>query len=353
MSEIQNPHDQFVRATLSDKVMAKSFLENYLPSEIVKKLNLSKLEVSQESFVDEDLQEHHTDLLYQVATKTGEKAFVYVLFEHKSSPEKLVAFQLLRYMIRIWEKYKTSSKFPNIVPLVLYHGKRKWNVSHEFASLVEFSNDEIYAKSTPNFEYFICDLSKFDENELKGEIALRITLLILKHIFSPNLKHKLPGILQLFTEINEKGVVELLSKLLRYLSASSDKISRKEVKTAMRTAFKTEKTPKEYVFELFKEMVDEGYFEEDYLKKIQDKIVQKEIKRKIVQYQQQGMQQGMQQSLVNTIFRQISKRFGEVSNSTKNQIGELSIAQLEKLSEDLLDFTQLADFDSWILKNSN
>ena len=158
MSEIQNPHDQFVRATLSDKVMAKSFLENYLPSEIVKKLNLSKLEVSQESFVDEDLQEHHTDLLYQVATKTGEKAFVYVLFEHKSSPEKLVAFQLLRYMIRIWEKYKTSSKFPNIVPLVLYHGKRKWNVSHEFASLVEFSNDEIYAKSTPNFEYFICDL---------------------------------------------------------------------------------------------------------------------------------------------------------------------------------------------------
>jgi predicted transposase/invertase (TIGR01784 family) len=233
MSEIQNPHDQFVRSTLSDKTIAMSFLENYLPSEIVEKLDFSKLEVSQESVVDEDLQENQTDLLYKISAKSGEKVFVYVLLEHKSAPEKRVAFQLLRYLVRIWEKHKLASKFPQIVPLVLYHGKRKWNVNREFAALVEFGKDKVYAKSTPNFEYFICDLSKFDENELKGEIALRIILLLLKHIFSPNLKHELVGILRLFAEIPEKGVVELFGKMLRYLSASSGKISRNEVKIAM------------------------------------------------------------------------------------------------------------------------
>jgi predicted transposase/invertase (TIGR01784 family) len=123
MSEIQNPHDQFVRSTFSDVKIARSFLENYLPPEVVATLDLSAPEISQESFVDAELQEHHTDLLYKIRRKSGEKAFVYVLLEHKSSPEKTVAFQLLRYLLRIWEKHKSSKKLPQIIPLVLYHGR--------------------------------------------------------------------------------------------------------------------------------------------------------------------------------------------------------------------------------------
>ncbi len=339
MSEIQNPHDQFVRSTLSDKTMARSFLENYLPPEIVGKLDFSEIEVSQESFVDEKLQEHHTDLLYKVAARTGEKAFVYVLLEHKSSPEKRVAFQLLRYILRIWEKHKTAKKFPLVVPLVLYHGRRKWNVSRELAALVEFGKDKIYAASTPNFEYFICDLSEFDEAELKGEIALRITLLLLKNIFSPNLKRELVDILRLFTEIHETGVVELLGKLLRYLSASSGKISRNEVKIAMQTAFTTEQKQEDWL----QEFIDEW----------REEAKEKAKKEGMQQGMQEGMQQGMQQALAQTASRLLRKRFGAVSDAVKEQINELSLPQLEKLSEDLLDFRGLADFDEWILKNSN
>ena len=335
MSEIQNPHDQFVRSTLSDKKLARSFLENYLPFEVVEKLDFSELEVSQESFVDEDLQEHHTDLLYKVSAKTGEKTFVYVLLEHKSSPEKLVAFQLLRYILRIWEKHKTSAKFPQIVPLVLYHGRRKWNISRELASLVEFGKDKIYANSTPNFEYFLCDLSKFDEAELKGEIALRITLLLLKHIFSPNLKLELVDILRLFAEIPEKGVVELYGKMLRYLSASSGKITRKEVKIAMQTAFTTEQKQEDWFQEFIDEWKEEG------------------LEQGRQQGRQQGMQQGMQQGLSQTVSRLLRKRFGSVPETVKEQINELSLSELEKLSEDLLDFRELSDVDEWILKNSN
>lgn len=319
MSEIQNPHDQFVRSTLSDKTIAKSFLENYLPPEIVKTLDFSALEISQESFVDEDLQDHHTDLLYKV----GDGTFVYVLLEHKSSPEKLVAFQLLRYFLRIWEKHKTDKQFPLIIPLVLYHGKRNWAISREFASLIKHGKDKIYAKSTPNFEYFVCDLSKFDEAEIKGEITLRIILLLLKHIFNPNLKHKLVDIFQLFIEIPEKGVVELFGKMMRYLSASSDKISQKEVKMAIQTAFTTEQKQEDW----FQDFIDE--------------------------WKEEGRQEGLQQGEQKLVLRLLTKRFGEIPPTVKTQIEQLSLNELEKLSENLLDFQQLTDFDEWILKNSN
>jgi predicted transposase/invertase (TIGR01784 family) len=64
--EIQNPHDQFVRGVFSKPKIAKAFMANYLPSEIVGKLNLDSLKMTQESFVDEDLRLHHTDLLFRL-----------------------------------------------------------------------------------------------------------------------------------------------------------------------------------------------------------------------------------------------------------------------------------------------
>jgi predicted transposase/invertase (TIGR01784 family) len=343
MSEIQNPHDQFVRSTLSDKAMAKSFLENYLPFEIVETLDLTTVNVTQQSFVDQDLQDHHTDLLYQVAAKTGENVLVYVLLEHKSFPEKRVAFQLLRYILRIWEQQKSSAKLPNIVPLVLYHGKRKWNINREFAPLVEFGKDAVYAKSTPNFEYFLCDLSKFDERELKGEIALRITLLLLKNIFSPDLKHKLVDIMRLFAEIPKSGVVELLGKTLKYLSASDDKISRSEVRLAMQTSFTTEQKQEDWL----QEFIDE--WKEEAMKKGLEEGRQQGVK----EGRQEGMQQGMQQALAKTVERLLKRRFNQIPDSANVQINELSVSQLEKLSEDLLDFNEIGDFEKWVIKNSN
>jgi predicted transposase/invertase (TIGR01784 family) len=102
--EIQNPHDEFVRSVFSKPKIAKDFLANYLPSEIVGKLNLDSLKMTQESFVDEDLRLDHTVCCFGSSKKNGDTAFVYILLEHKNSPDKLVALRLLCYMMRIWEK---------------------------------------------------------------------------------------------------------------------------------------------------------------------------------------------------------------------------------------------------------
>ena len=37
-------------------------------------------------------------------TEDGGSSYVYVLFEHKSYPERLISLHLLRYMVRIWEQ---------------------------------------------------------------------------------------------------------------------------------------------------------------------------------------------------------------------------------------------------------
>jgi len=123
MSEINNPHDAFFKQFLAKSEIAADFLRNHLPQDVLNLLDVSALELQKDSFVDADLQEHFSDLLYRAPLKTGENAFIYLLFEHKSYPDRWVAFQLLRYMVRIWEnELRQAGSFSPIIPLVVYHG---------------------------------------------------------------------------------------------------------------------------------------------------------------------------------------------------------------------------------------
>lgn len=49
--------------------MAGDFLANYLPEKIVKHIDLDRLKIQSGSFVDRDLQEHYSDVLYEVGVK--------------------------------------------------------------------------------------------------------------------------------------------------------------------------------------------------------------------------------------------------------------------------------------------
>ncbi|MBF0508240.1 MAG: Rpn family recombination-promoting nuclease/putative transposase [Deltaproteobacteria bacterium] len=109
----------------SGKEEARDFLLNHLPESVVGLLDLDSLEPGKDTFVDQELRESLSDLIYQVYTKADSQAYVYVLFEHKSHPEPLIALHFLRYMVRIWEhqvKQGVGRYLPPIIPLVVYHG---------------------------------------------------------------------------------------------------------------------------------------------------------------------------------------------------------------------------------------
>ncbi|WP_082631344.1 Rpn family recombination-promoting nuclease/putative transposase [Gracilibacillus massiliensis] len=51
--------------------------------------------------------------------------------EKKSYLSNNTPFQLLKYMMKIWEKKaikEKTDKLPIIIPLVVYHGENQWNL---------------------------------------------------------------------------------------------------------------------------------------------------------------------------------------------------------------------------------
>lgn len=57
-------HDKFFKSTMLHPQAAKEFLQNYLPDNIKKIVNLETLKIQKDSFIDQQYKNHFIDLLY-------------------------------------------------------------------------------------------------------------------------------------------------------------------------------------------------------------------------------------------------------------------------------------------------
>lgn len=205
MTKIPNLHDLFFKDILSRKDEARDFMLHYLPEEVVGLLEADSLELAKDSFVDKELQERFSDLLYRVKLRSGRGAYVYVLFEHKSGSEPLIALHLLRYMVKIWEQWRKQGEvgpLPPIIPWVVYHGRAQWRPALDLRSL--FAPAGALSAFLPDFRYLLCDLSAYSDEAIRGMVTLRVALLVLKYIFRKDLEDRLPGILGLLRELTAR-----------------------------------------------------------------------------------------------------------------------------------------------------
>lgn len=128
---VHDVHDALFKSTFSQVEHAAGELRVVLPPALAARIDFTSLALCPGSFVDEALAQRHTDLLFS-AKLAGRTALLYVLFEHKSGPDELTAFQLLRYMVRIWEDFlknqPDAKRLPPIVPVVVHHGAAGWTV---------------------------------------------------------------------------------------------------------------------------------------------------------------------------------------------------------------------------------
>ena len=297
MTEISNPHDKFFKEVFSRREVAVDFLRNYLPNDIFSCLDEESISLKKDSFVDKELAAYFSDLLYQTSLKDGTDSYVYVLFEHKSYPEPLVAFHLLRYMVRIWEqdlKQGFSGKLPTVIPIVIYHGIAGWKVDERLINL--FNCPKELKSFLPDFTYVLCDISRFSDEEIRGVVILKTTLLLLKYIMRDELRDQFPEILGLLRELTGKKTgIEYLETVLTYVSRGTDRVDEEDVRRAVEEAFP------------------------DIGGKIMPTIAEKWIEQGL----QQGIQQGILQSVREAVIDILELRFEVVSESIVNRLNEI------------------------------
>ena len=227
-------------------------------------LDLSSLEICKDSFIEKELSDYYSDMLYKVLLQDNQQGYVYVLFEHKSYYDQYVHLQLLEYMVKIWRLFlkqqklqQNRKKLPIVIPLLICHGKKPWpENSVEFLSMFA-GHAEGLSRYIPDFHFNLCDLTCFSDEEIRGTVMSRVVLLLLKHVFDPDLLDKLPDILKLMKKLMEKETgLQYFETVLRYLFNTMDNVSTEKIKKIAESAIS--KKAGEYIMTLAEKLRKEG-----------------------------------------------------------------------------------------------
>jgi predicted transposase YdaD len=178
------PHDALFKATFSHPDLAAGELALLLPLNVQSQIDLSTLALVPGSFVDEELQHAHADLLFTVDVRAGGEALLYVLFEHQSTFDPWLPLRLLRYMLRIWERWQQEHpgavRLPIVLPVVLHHGEEAWTAAPALASVLDAS-PELLASTwplVPHFQFLLDDLAEQSPEALAARPLASLSRLV-------------------------------------------------------------------------------------------------------------------------------------------------------------------------------
>ena len=197
-SQKASPHDRFFRITFSDKEKVADYLNGSLPGTIKGKINFDTLHLDNTSYVDKDLKNFYSDVVYDALFDGKTPIKIAFLFEHKSYVPTFPHLQLLAYMLKIWERQLANKQKPRpVLPIIIYHGKDKWQQKPFGAYFETGEIDKDLLPYTPVFDYWLTDLQstrtqEIDENYTST--ALRVAFKLMKHIFDDDLDKHLDGI---------------------------------------------------------------------------------------------------------------------------------------------------------------
>lgn len=218
-------HDNFVKKVMESPVAACEFLEELLPAEYRDMLDLTTLKVEKESYIEDSLKSRLSDIVYSVQTKPNDAGktdttLVYALVEHQSSPDYLIALRLWKYSLLLLERHtKKRNKLPIILPLVLYNGKKKYNVPMNLWELFTYPT---LAKKAMADDYHLIDLYAMNDNDIDYEKHLSFVLYTLKHIHDRDTLKMLEQAMQKCTKalIIDKGKDYVHTKLILWYTDS-------------------------------------------------------------------------------------------------------------------------------------
>ena len=163
------PHQMMFREAFGDLRDVAGELQAILPAELYALLDVSTLRQQSETFLDsEERADMYGDALYEIDI-AGERGYIYFLFEHRSTGQRIAVLRLLSYMTRIWRQLEDEQPLPPIIPVLFHHDARGWRDPTRLGQLLSpLALSPAMERFTPDFEVLLDDLAHVDNQQLKS-----------------------------------------------------------------------------------------------------------------------------------------------------------------------------------------
>lgn len=303
---IATPHDRLFKATFSQPQHAAELLRSVLPVAVTRHIDFGTLQVEPTSFIDEKLRARFSDLLFRVRL-AGQVAYVYLLFEHQSGPERMMCSRLLRYVTDVWgEHLKThprATHLPVVIPIVLHHGEHGWREPVSLRELYDAPAavlDDL-RPYVPELTFVLDDLVPQSDAALRARAVSampKLVLWALKHVrhgrdVIPALRNALDLVRAVLLAPN--GVAALLT-VLRYIIDVSDSSEQELIKTLERATLRDAR---------------------EALMTLAERL------------RREGIEKGRKETQREVLLKLLSRRFGGVPEDVMGRVRDAELEQLQ------------------------
>ena len=229
----ENPHDGFFKESMSHREVYLPFLRTYLPLEIALCVDFESVRPGKDHFVEEDYRRFYSDCVFhaKLATPEREEVQIYVLLEHQSTVDPLIAIRMWRYIHAAWHSYlkdhPQAKQVPMIVPLLLYHDRADYAAPLDIRELIQAPAHLV--ATVWDGPIHLIDLHRIDDVELRRQTEISAILLALKHIRDEIFP--LDALWEAIASLaNEEVAVLVLELVLNYLFVTRSDVSTADVR---------------------------------------------------------------------------------------------------------------------------
>ena len=323
MSTIISPHDKFFKAAMTDKRVAAEFFTAHLPDRIKQAADFSQLQLCSGSYIDTELKTSFSDLLFSIPL-AGYPGYFYTLVEHQSTPDKLMAFRLLKYLCAIWQQHIEQSgenQLPLIYPLVFYHGQQPYPYSTDIKDLIAAPRNLIEAVWGQPFQ--LIDTHSLADDELKRRYWSGIMEYLLKYSAARDILPYLQAMKPLLYFIDKAGATDYISRIVHYVLATGDTPNQSDVLNTLKQGL-SEQAASE-IMTIAEQLRQQGE-QQGYLKGISE-----------------GEIQGIAKGEAELLMRQLQRKFGTIPESYLSRIRQADADTLLQWGEHVLFAESLSD----------
>ena len=312
-------HDRLFKELLT--TFFWEFLQLFLPEVAAYIAADSILFLDKEVFTDVTIgAKYEADLLAQAKFRDEETYFL-IHLEHQAQPQANFGKRMFRYFARLHETYDRP-----IYPIVLF-SYEKPKKAQPNSYQITFPN-----KTVLGFHYDVIQLNRLNWRDFLEQQNPVASALMARMKIAPadRLRVKVECLRLLATLRLDRAKMQLISGFIDSylrLSATEQKVFQTEID-------KIEPATKEVVMQIVTSWMEEG--------------IQQGLEQGLEQGRQEGRQEGRKEGELRTVLRWLDRHFGTLASDRRTQIQTLALLQIEDLADALLDFTTLADLESWL-----
>ena len=335
-------HDNVFQNAMSDLRVARDFFSHYLPTSLLKVIDLKTLRLCRGTFVEPELKKSVTDLLYAVdflpeVIESDQKdsnnkkkqvpCYLYLLTEHQNTPIHLMPWRVIKYSGSAIDQHildTGSEVLPIVIPLVFYNGTLPYLEPVSVFDL--FGPQKELAKCYMFDSFQLIDISKVPDQAIRAHRWSGLLELTMKHIYARDIMPQLQPMIEMIKSLTDAENIEgYLLAVLNYVIKTANTEDRK---TFFRQATQSLPQPlEEKTMGTIADMLrEEGY--------------EKGIEKGVLLGEQQGIQKGIQKGVslgeqkgVTVTRQEIAKKLLETLGNPEltAEITGLTLAEVKQL----------------------